>query len=154
MGLNHLWLNFATPHKNCSKVKKIHIIILVIIAVTIGIIVVSFGKKMSTYETFASAHEKMGTIFRVSAILDTTQYQVDYNPLKNSNKLVFYAKDQNGEIQKVTYLDSKPEGFERSEKLMMIGKMTEDGFVCEKLQLKCPSKYEETHQSRLDNQDA
>ncbi|OJU77761.1 MAG: hypothetical protein BGO09_03265 [Bacteroidetes bacterium 47-18] len=134
--------------------KKIHIIILVILAVTIGIIVVSFGKKMSTYETFATAKEKMGASYRVSAVLDTTTYKVEYNPLENSNKLVFYAKDQNGEIQKVTYWDSKPEGFERSEKLMMIGRMTEQGFVCEKLQLKCPSKYEEDHQARFQGQDA
>jgi cytochrome c-type biogenesis protein CcmE len=132
-------------------VKKIHIIILVIIAITIGIIVVSFGKKMSTYETFASAKEKMGTTFRVSAILDTTQHKVMYDPMANSNLLVFYAKDQNGEIQKVTFLDSKPEGFERSEKLMMIGRMTEEGFVCEKLQLKCPSKYED-HETSFEAQ--
>lgn len=122
--------------------KKIHIIILIILAATIGIIVASFGTKLSTYETFGSAKEKMGNKFRVSAVLDTTVSQVIYDPIENSNKLVFYAKDQNGEVAKVFYYKGKPDGFERSEQLMMVGKMTDQGFVCEEMQLKCPSKYE------------
>lgn len=125
--------------------KKIHIIILIILAATIGIIVASFGTKLSTYETFGTASEKMGNKFRVAAVLDTTVNGVEYNPLENSNKLVFYAKDQNGAISKVFYYKGKPEGFERSEQLMMVGKMTEQGFICEEMQLKCPSKYEETN---------
>jgi cytochrome c-type biogenesis protein CcmE len=123
-------------------VKKIHIIILVIVAAAIGIMVATFGSNLSSYETFASAKEKMGKTFHVSAVLDTSIGNVMYNPHENSNKLVFYAKDESGAVEQVTYYKGKPDGFERSEKLVMKGKMTENGFVCEDMQLKCPSKYE------------
>ncbi len=124
--------------------KKIHIIILIILAATISIMVATFGSNMSSYETFASASKKMGTTFHVTAVLDTVSNKIEYNPMENSNKLVFYAKDEGGAVQKVTYYKGKPEGFERSERLVMKGKMTESGFICEDMQLKCPSKYEES----------
>lgn len=122
--------------------KKIHIIIIVLVAAAIGIIVATFGD-LSTYETFASASEKPGTSFRVVAVLDTVTSKVQYDPLIDPNRLEFYAKDKNGDSFPVVYLGGKPDGFERSEQLVMNGKMTPNGFVCEQIQLKCPSKYEQ-----------
>jgi len=122
--------------------KKIHIIILVLVAATIGVVVASFGD-LSTYETFSSAAEKPGTSFRVVAVLDTVSAQVQYDPKIDPNRLVFNAKDKNGDSFPVTYLGGKPDGFERSEQLVMVGKMTPNGFVCDQIQLKCPSKYEQ-----------
>lgn len=120
--------------------KKANIIILIIIAAAIGVIVSKMGD-FSTYETFDSAAEKPNSTFKVIAYLDTTQ-QMTYNPLVDANKFVFYAKDKNGALQQVTFNGSKPQDFERSEQLVMTGKMTENGFVCTQIQMKCPSKYE------------
>lgn len=120
--------------------KKANIIILVLIAATIGIIVSSMGD-MSTYETFQSAIDKPEKNTKVIGFLDTTK-AMEYDPLVDANKFVFYAKDKDENLQRVTFNGTKPQDFERSEQLVMTGKMTPEGFVCYEIQMKCPSKYE------------
>lgn len=120
--------------------KKIYIFILVVIAVAMAIIVGNLGD-FSTYETFATASKEPGKTFVVVANLDTTK-TIDYDPLKNANQFSFYAVDKKDEVQKVIFMDSKPTDFERAEQLVMTGHMNGDVFVCEKVQMKCPSKYE------------
>jgi len=120
--------------------KKANIIILVVIAASIGIIISSFGK-FSTYETFASAADKPGRTFHVVGYLDTAKQQ-EYNPLQDPNHFAFYAKDKKGNVHRVVFNGTKPQDFERSEQLVMTGYMDRDVFHCSKIQMKCPSKYE------------
>ncbi len=120
--------------------KKTNILILVLIAAAIGIIVASFGE-FSTYETFASASKKPGSNFHVVGYLDTSRSQ-QYDPLENANYFTFYAKDKQGELQQVIFNGAKPQDFERSEQLVMTGYMKDGYFHCSKIQMKCPSKYE------------
>ena len=120
--------------------KKASILILVLIATAIGIVVGSYGK-FSTYETFASAAEKPESTFHVVGYLDTTKGQ-QYDPIKDPNNFIFFAKDKKGAIHKVIFNGTKPQDFERSEQLVMTGYMKGDAFHCNKIQMKCPSKYE------------
>lgn len=120
--------------------KKSSIIVLVLIAVIIGVIVSSFGS-FSSYETFASANDREGKSLMVMGTLDTSQ-QMIYDPMLDANKFVFYAKDKKGEAQRVIFHGTKPQDFERSEQLVMTGYMKGGDFHCEKIQMKCPSKYE------------
>lgn len=120
--------------------KKANIIILVLIAAAIGIIVSSFGK-FSTYETFASAADKPGRTFHVVGHLDTSHTQ-EYDPIRDPNRFVFYAKDKKDNLHKVIFNGTKPQDFERAEQLVMTGYMQNGDFHCAKIQMKCPSKYE------------
>ncbi|MFA6057966.1 MAG: cytochrome c maturation protein CcmE [Taibaiella sp.] len=120
--------------------KKASIVILVLIAAAIGIVVASFGK-FSTYETFASAAEKPESTFHVVGFLDTAQAQ-QYDPIKDPNNFTFFAKDKKGATHKVIFNGARPQDFEKSEQLVMTGYMKEGNFHCSKIQMKCPSKYE------------
>ena len=59
------------------------------------------------------------------------------------NLLTFYASDSLKNERKVYYYDSKPQDFERSEKITMTGFATDSGFTANTILMKCPSKYNE-----------
>ena len=120
--------------------KKASILILVLIAAAIGIVVASFGK-FSTYETFASASENPGNTYHVVGVLDKGQAQ-QYDPIKDPNNFTFFAKDKKGSSHKVIFNGARPQDFEKSEQLVMTGYMKDGNFHCSKIQMKCPSKYE------------
>ena len=121
--------------------KKTHIIILVgIAALIIGLI--SYSADFSTYDTISSAKKKQGTFVHIIAKLDAGK-QVIYDPINNPNYLSFYAKDSLGASTKVIYRNSKPTDLEKSERLVMKGKMQGDQFECSEILLKCPSKYKD-----------
>lgn len=121
--------------------KKANIIILVLIAAVIAVIIGTFGD-LSTYETFSSAAEKPGTSFHVVGYLDSTKAQ-HYDPIEDPNLFTFYASDKKGAVHQVVFTGPKPQDFERSEQLVMTGYMEGDQFHCNKILMKCPSKYEE-----------
>jgi len=64
-----------------------------------------------------------------------------YDAVKDANHFSFYMKDEKGEIRQVIYNGTKPQDFEKSEKLVLIGKMDKDKFYASKILMKCPSKY-------------
>ena len=64
-----------------------------------------------------------------------------YNPIQDANYFSFYVKDQQGEECKVIYAGTKPQDFEKSEQIVLIGKMKSDEFHASKILMKCPSKY-------------
>lgn len=119
--------------------KKRNILIIVLLAVVLGVVISSFGE-FSTYESFASAAEKPNTTLHVIGVLDTEKEQ-HYDPLKDD--FTFYAEDQKGATHQVILKGTKPLDFDRSEQLVMTGRMVDDVFHCDKIQMKCPSKYEE-----------
>ena len=49
--------------------------------------------------------------------------------------------DQKGVERLVTYKGAKPQDFEKSEQVVVIGKIENDAFLASSLLLKCPSKY-------------
>lgn len=119
--------------------KKVHIIGLGIIAVAIGIII-SMASDYSSYETFSSAKQKTGKDFQIVGTLDTT-HALEYDAAKDANYFSFYLKDKNGDECKVVFHGSKPQDFERSESIVLTGRMNGDFFDAKHILMKCPSKY-------------
>ncbi|OWY22511.1 cytochrome C biogenesis protein [Sphingobacteriales bacterium UPWRP_1] len=126
--------------------KKSHIAALMLIGVFIAYIIAT-SANYSTYETFATAHSNEGKEFQVVGVLvpDKEQY---YNPQEDANRFTFYMTDENKEERKVVYYGPKPRDFEKSEKIVLTGKMQGEEFHASKILLKCPSKYIE---DKLDN---
>jgi cytochrome c-type biogenesis protein CcmE len=121
--------------------KKIHIILLVLVIA--GIVGMSFFvKDLTTYETFATAAGKANKFVVVKVKLDKAT-AIEYDQVKDPNKTVFYAVDQDGKRSMVVYNNSKPTDIEKSEGLDLNGYMRGDHFECTKLQMKCPSKYKD-----------
>ena len=121
--------------------KKTHIIILVGIAVLI-VGLLAYSVDFSTFDSIVSAQKKQGRFVHIIAKLDKTQ-PIEYDPVKNPNYMSFYAVDSLGGKTKVIYNNSKPTDFERSESIVMKGRMQQDHFECKDILLKCPSKYKD-----------
>jgi len=121
--------------------KRTHIVILIGIAsLIVGLLV--FSVDFSTYDTISSARNKQGKFVHLIAKLDKTQ-PITYDPINNPNYLSFYVVDSLGDKAKVVYHNSKPGDLEKSERIVIKGKMQKDYFDCKDILLKCPSKYKD-----------
>jgi len=118
-----------------------HILGLVLIAVVIAALL-SLLDDMSTYDSIESARKKEGKFVHLIAKLDTTK-PVVYDPIKDPNYLAFTAIDSLGYSTNVVYKNAKPTDFEKSERIVLKGKMQKDYFECKDILLKCPSKYKD-----------
>jgi cytochrome c-type biogenesis protein CcmE len=121
--------------------KKIHIVLLVLIAGTIAVLI-SFMGTLSTYDTVQSAMKKKGKVVSIIAKLDRNR-PIEYDAVKNPNYLSFIAYDSLGSDMKVVYRKEKPANLEHSERLVLKGKMSDDHFECSEILMKCPSKYKD-----------
>jgi cytochrome c-type biogenesis protein CcmE len=121
--------------------KKIHIVLLVLVAAAIAVLI-SFLQTATTYDTVDTAISKPGKFVHLMARLDKSQ-PVEYDALKDPNYLAFTAVDTLGKSVKVIYHNPKPENFEISERLVLKGKYDDGIFNCKSIQTKCPSKYKE-----------
>lgn len=119
--------------------KKSHIIAIIIIAVAIGA-VLSTVADSSTYVTFEVAAGNPGKEYHVVGQLNRDR-ELHYDPETNANLFSFYLIDNNNIERKVLFNGAKPQDFERSEQIVITGKMTGDEFVAGKILMKCPSKY-------------
>jgi len=119
--------------------KKLHLIGIIIIAVAIGVIFVSL-KNTSTYADFTEAIANPDTEFHVVGKLDKTQPQI-YEPKINADEFLFSMIDNKGVVKRVVLHKSKPQDFEKSEQIVLIGKMQGDNFHANDILMKCPSKY-------------
>ena len=102
--------------------------------------ILSLTYNASTYITFADAEKRMGREFTVIGKLNKEK-EILFEP--RLNLLTFYAADSLNNERKVYYHDSKPQDFERSEKITMTGFATDSGFTANTILMKCPSKYNE-----------
>ena len=121
--------------------KKIHIIGIIIIAVAIGAIMTAVIDA-STYVDFLTADKNPQKEFHVIGKLDLNK-EMTYDPQKDANLFTFYATDTLGNEKKVILHKSKPQDFEKSEKIVMIGKSDGNEFHAKDVLMKCPSKYNE-----------
>ena len=139
------WLNFAShfghSNRDNNYMKKIHIILLVLVAAAIAVLI-SFLKTATTYDTVDTAISKPGKFVHLMARLDKRE-PVEYDALKNPNYLSFTAIDTLGKSVKVIYHNPKPDNFEMSERLVLKGKYIDGYFDCNAIQTKCPSKYKD-----------
>ncbi len=121
--------------------KKAHIIGIVVIAVLIGVIISTISES-STYADFNTAAANEGDTYHVVGKLNLDRSFI-YNPEVNANLFGFYLVDNQGREMKVLYNDTKPQDFEKSEQVVVIGKVVGEEFHVAKgdLLMKCPSKY-------------
>ena len=123
-----------------GKMKKTHIILLVLIAISIAVLI-SFMGDVTTYDTVSSAKEKPGKFVHLIAKVENNSLQ--YDPVKDPNYLSFVAVDSVGNSIKVVYHNTKPTDMEKSERLVLKGSVEGDHFECRDILLKCPSKYKD-----------
>lgn len=119
--------------------KRSHIIALVLIAVAMGAILTTLGDS-TKYASFKEAAESPHTIFHVIGKLDREKPQ-EFNPQINPNVFVFYMVDRDSTERKVILNQSKPQDFDRSEQIVIIGKESDGDFHAKEVLMKCPSKY-------------
>ncbi|MDQ3292329.1 MAG: cytochrome c maturation protein CcmE [Bacteroidota bacterium] len=130
--------------------KKSHIIGIAIIALAIGIIISSAGDA-SMYVSFKEARElaaegKTSKVHVVGRLKKDSQGHIvgmEYNPVLDPNYFSFVLVDTLHNEQRVVYFQPKPQDFERSEQVVIMGNMQKNSFVADKILLKCPSKYVE-----------
>ncbi len=120
--------------------KKSSIVGLIVIAAALAGIMSMVGD-FSSYQTFATAEAKPGKEVQIIGILDTANHTMVYDPIRDPNRFEFHATDESGITRKVVFSGTKPQDFERSERLTMTGKMVNGEFQCSKILMKCPSKY-------------
>ncbi len=118
--------------------KKSSILGLVTIAVAIAVII-SLYSSTSTYGTFNDA-KKTESELHVVGHLDKDK-ALYYDAAKDANYFSFYVKDNKGEECKVVYGGTKPQDFEKSEQIVLTGKMEGTEFHASTILMKCPSKY-------------
>ena len=119
--------------------KKGYLIGIILIAVAFGVII-STVSNSSTYADFTTAESHEGKVFHVVGKLDKEK-PFEYNPEVNANIFGFYMTDNNGLEKKVLYNGTKPQDFEKSEQIVIIGKISGDNFHASEILMKCPSKY-------------
>ena len=132
--------------------KKIHIVMLIGIAVVISGLISLMGD-LSTYETIASARQKEGKSVTVIAKLDRSN-PIIYNPARNANFTSFYVIDSLGNRAKVEYHFEKPFDMEKSERIVLKGQMKGDVFQITRkdgILIKCPSKYKDDPKAAKNN---
>jgi cytochrome c-type biogenesis protein CcmE len=121
--------------------KKTHIILLVLIAFAI-VILISYTGDLSSYETIGSAKQKQGKFLNLIVKMDKT-VPVQYDPVKDPNLLKFGVQDSLGGKINVVFHNTMPTDMEKSERLVLKGKVQGDVFECSAIVLKCPSKYKD-----------
>jgi cytochrome c-type biogenesis protein CcmE len=119
--------------------KKIHILGIIIIAVAIGAIFATLNNT-STYADFTEAANDPGSEFHVVGKLNKEKEAI-YEPKLDANLFTFYMIDNKGVECKVILHKNKPQDFERSEQIVLIGQMQGEAFEASDILMKCPSKY-------------
>jgi cytochrome c-type biogenesis protein CcmE len=125
--------------------KPSHLIALLAIAASLAVIITTYNSDITTYGNFSQSAAQGQTVKLVGQLVK--ERAIEYNPEKNANHLAFYLRDDQGEVRKVVLRATKPQDFERSEQVVLTGKMNGEVFLADDMQLKCPSKYkdEETY---------
>ena len=122
--------------------KKTHILGLALIGIAITVLTLQ-GSEMSSYATFADAlAAEEGRQLKVVGTLAKDR-PVEYDPVENPNYFTFYMNDEDGEQRRVILQTAKPQDFERSEQIVLTGRMKGDDFLASDMLMKCPSKYKD-----------
>ncbi|MBK8227836.1 MAG: cytochrome c maturation protein CcmE [Flavobacteriales bacterium] len=125
--------------------KRSHIIALVLIAVAMAAFIATLADS-STFVDLAQAKAKPGKEFKVKGYLDKS-VPVEYEPIVDANLTTFTLMDDNGDRCVVRLAKAKPYDFERSESIVLTGKVNDAGeFEAHDMLMKCPSKYNEMQQ--------
>jgi cytochrome c-type biogenesis protein CcmE len=127
--------------------KKSSIFGLVVIAIAIAVII-SVYSNTSTYGSFNDARQTESELHVVGKL--NKQKELYYDATKDANYFSFYMQDDKGSECKVVFTGTKPEDFEKSEQIVLTGKMIGSEFHASNILMKCPSKYT---QDKLETQE-
>ncbi|MDB5272443.1 MAG: hypothetical protein JWO58_810 [Chitinophagaceae bacterium] len=130
--------------------KLTHIILLLVIAVAIGVIISTSGDA-SHYVTFDEAQElaqdspdeKVHVVGKLKKNSLGEVEGMNYNPSVDPNYFEFLITDNKNREERVVFLSPKPQDFEKSEQIVIIGGFKGKTFKADKILMKCPSKYED-----------
>lgn len=118
--------------------KKSAIFGLIVIAIAIAVVITTYSSS-STYGSFSDA-KKTTEELHIVGHLDKSK-ELYYDASKDANYFSFFVKDNKGEECKVIYTGTKPQDFEKSEQIVLTGRMTGNEFHASTILMKCPSKY-------------
>jgi len=129
--------------------KITHVILLLVIAVAIGVIISTSGDA-SKYVDFEEAQElsvdspeeKVHVVGKLKKNRFGEIEGMNYNPAVDPNYFEFVITDNKNREERVVYLSPKPQDFEKSEQIVIIGGFHGKTFKADKILMKCPSKYE------------
>lgn len=125
--------------------KRSQIFILVAVIAAIGFVISSISDS-STYANFSEAFSHTNKEYHVVGEL-AIENDVLYEPEINPTLTEFSLRDKEGVVRKVKLYKAKPQDFERSESIVLIGEAKDDGyFHANNILMKCPSKYNEQNQ--------
>lgn len=119
--------------------KKLHIVGIIVIAVAIGVIFTSLQSSAS-YSDFSEASNNPETEYHVVGKLNKS-IPVQYDPRVNADECSFLMTDNKGVEKRVVLHKSVPQDMEKSEQIVLIGKMKGQEFHANEILMKCPSKY-------------
>lgn len=94
------------------------------------------------YRTFAESEQHPEETVKVVGVLSKGK-PVVYNPEEDPNLFSFHMFDQDSVERQVVMNAAKPQDFNKSEKIVLTGKMVGEKFVATDMLLKCPSKYKD-----------
>lgn len=133
--------------------KQKHIFGIGVIAIAIAMIISTVGDA-SQYVTFEEAYsmKENGDDSKVHVVGELTRNEnnevvgLEYDPAKDPNYLAFTMVDEAKKLHKVVCYNppASMQDFEKSEKVVLIGRVHEGQFIASEILMKCPSKYEET----------
>lgn len=118
--------------------KKSSILGIIVIALAIAMIVVIYADS-STYSSFTDAKKESTELYVVGVL--NKEKELYYEPTVDANHFSFYMYDKDSTECKVVFRGSKPQDIERSEQIVLTGKMVGNEFHASKILMKCPSKY-------------
>jgi len=119
--------------------KKTHILGLIFIVIAVGAII-STVYKADTYASFEQARQHPGREFRIIGEL-LKDKPIEERIEGNTLLLTFHMTDNQGGESQVNYFGARPQDFDKSDQVVLIGKFHEEMFIATSLLLKCPSKY-------------
>lgn len=101
-----------------------------------------------TYASFREAEQEPEKVFHVVGKLNLEKEMI-YNPQQDVNLFSFYLIDKEGVENKVWLYKTKPQDFEKSEQVVVVGSMKQDGFHAKDVLTKCPSKYSDAQTQQV-----
>lgn len=110
-----------------------------------SLLMYNFGNSISTYVNFEQATE-MNSAHVVGSWDDSKEHKFSME----TKKFTFYMKDEAGNVRRVVYPKSKPNNFERADRLVVIGKMQDNVFYADEMLMKCPSKYNNAEDAQFE----
>lgn len=116
------------------------IILLAAAAIFVVALGISFSSNASVYTDFATARKSDDKVHIVGEWVN--RESSSYDP--QHDLFTFYMQDTMNVVEQVRYYDPKPINFESAERVVIIGGYEQEGFVADKIIMKCPSKYEDT----------